>query len=95
MERCPACNAEYKGRQFCHRCKTDLSLLLDIENRAEEHLEQACSAFELKDYENMFFHAKRSHSLLSTAESQKLLASAALLVKKFNIAVSLTCPGTD
>jgi len=89
MQRCPTCKAVYKGKKFCHRCKTDLSILIDIEKRAESHLKKASLAFESKDYDNMFFHAKRSYSLISTAKSQRLLALAALLVKKFSFAVSL------
>jgi len=92
MENCPTCNAEYRGKNLCHRCKTDLSILIDIEKRAEEHLEKAYSAFVSKDYENMFFHAKRSYFLLRNSKSQRLMASASLLVKNFRLAVSLTCP---
>lgn len=34
MERCPNCQARYKGVAQCQRCDMDLSRLLDIEARA-------------------------------------------------------------
>ena len=92
MEKCPTCNAKYKGKKLCHRCKTDLSILIDIEKKAGDHLEKARLAFMSKDYANMFFHARRSFSLQRTPESQRLLASASLLVKNFSLAVSLALP---
>lgn len=95
MEKCPTCNAKYKGKTFCHRCKTDLSILIDIENKAKDHLNKAGQAFMSKDYTSMFYHAKRSFALLRTPESQRLLASASLLVRKYGLAVTLACPGPN
>ena len=34
MTRCPLCRAKYRGEDTCHRCQTDLSILLTIENDA-------------------------------------------------------------
>ncbi|MGH6635451.1 MAG: hypothetical protein ACRED0_04745 [Gammaproteobacteria bacterium] len=35
MERCPNCQARYKGVAQCQRCEMDLSWLLEIETRAQ------------------------------------------------------------
>ncbi len=89
MERCPACNARYTGKRVCHRCKADIGPLADIEQDAISHLEKATSAFFLEDYEQMFFHAKRSFSLRQTLASARVLACASVLVRRFDIALSL------
>ena len=34
MTRCPLCRAKYRGEDTCHRCQTDLSILLTIEGDA-------------------------------------------------------------
>jgi hypothetical protein len=89
VERCPVCNARNNGQRICYRCKTDVGHLMDIEEEARKHLEAAGAAFEIEDYEQMFFHAKRSHSLRHTPESIRILACAALLTGKFDPAFSL------
>lgn len=35
MEQCPHCRARYRGGTECYRCGMDLSLLLQIEERAQ------------------------------------------------------------
>ncbi|MDM8523576.1 hypothetical protein QUF80_09420 [Desulfococcaceae bacterium HSG8] len=87
MERCPTCNARYTGKRFCHRCKTDLGTLADIETSAGEHLDAAISAFDAKDFRQMYFHAKRACALRRTPEGARVLASASLLVGQFDAAV--------
>ncbi|CAN2049140.1 hypothetical protein GMMP1_60011 [Candidatus Magnetomoraceae bacterium gMMP-1] len=89
MKRCPTCNAKYKGKTLCYRCKTDLAPLINIEERAESNIEKALSSYASNDFNQMFFHARRAWSLYCTPEAIKLLASAALLVKKFDLAISL------
>ena len=89
MERCPTCNSKYKGTPVCRRCKTDLSPLLDIEEKSRDHYKTAVSAFACNDFNNMFFHAKRSFSLMQTPENCRLLACAALLLQRFDIALAL------
>jgi len=88
MERCPTCNAKYAGNRVCHRCKTDLGVLADIENDAQEHLKKAQDAFASKDFRQMFFHAKRACSLRRTPEASGMLACASLLVSRFDLALS-------
>ncbi|MCP4346779.1 MAG: hypothetical protein GY795_14785 [Desulfobacterales bacterium] len=89
MERCPTCNARYTGKRVCHRCKADLGPLADIEQDANSHLEKAISAFFSEDYDQMFFHARRSFSLRQTRASARVLACASVLVRRFDIALSL------
>ncbi len=89
MERCPTCKAKFKGKPVCHRCKTDLSLLIKIEKDAAMHLGKAYRALDKGDYEDMFFHAKRSYSLRQLPATQKTLASAALLTRRYRTAISL------
>jgi len=88
MERCPTCNAKYSGKRLCHRCKTNLGVLIDIEEKAKEHLEKAKSAFASDDIKQVFFHAKRSCSLCRTPEAERLLAYASLLVNRYDLAIS-------
>jgi len=87
MKQCPTCNAKYLGKRICHRCKTDLGVLTDIEDSAMSHLEKAVAAFTMRDFNMMFFHSKRSCSLRRTPEAAKVLACASLLMSKFNLAV--------
>ncbi len=89
MTRCPACNSRYKGIGKCRRCGTDLEAIADIERRAESHLKQAVSARESNDIESMYFHSQRACSLRKTPESMKIMAYAAIMTNRFNIAVSL------
>lgn len=79
MERCPTCNARYKGRSGCHRCGTDLARLLAIEKEAAEHRDNAVEAFNRQDFDAMYFHARRACALLRTPSAEKHLACAALV----------------
>ena len=89
MERCPTCNSRYKGAPTCRRCKTDLRPLLDIEEKSRIHYNAAAAAFACNDFKHMFFHAKRSFSLMQTPENCRLLACSALLIHRFDIALAL------
>jgi len=89
MERCPTCNIKYQGMRTCRRCKTELGPLLDIEEESLTHYKAAVEAYSLNDFSRMFFHAKRSFSLLQTPEARRLLACAALLTRRFNLSLAL------
>lgn len=89
MDRCPACNAEVREKTVCRRCKTDLSLLITVEDRAARHTEQARQAFQSRDFTRMFVHAKRACSLRATPASRALMAAAALLTRRFDTALGL------
>ena len=92
MKHCPTCNAKYKGTPICCRCKTDLKHLLNIEEKSRTHYNAAVTAFADNDFNRMFFHAKRSFSLLQTPENCRLLACSALLIHRFDIALALALP---
>jgi len=89
MERCPTCNAGYKGKLTCRRCKTDLRPLLNIEEKSRTHYKAAAAAFACNNFNRMFFHAKRSFSLMQTPENCHMLACSALLIRRFDIALAL------
>ncbi len=86
MEKCPVCRATVTHQITCRRCKTDLSVLLTMETDALMYREQAMEAFKEKEFVQMFDHAKRSASLVSTPEARKLLACSAILVKRYALA---------
>lgn len=90
MENCPACNALVsQGQTVCRRCKTDLSVLLNMETQARMHRDMALAAFEKQAFEEMFYHAKRSAALINTPESVRLLAGAAVMTGKYQTAVNV------
>ncbi len=41
MERCPVCNARFKGMDPCRRCGTELGRLLEVEAAAERAARRA------------------------------------------------------
>lgn len=86
MEKCPVCRATVTDQTKCRRCKTDLSVLLKMETDALMYKDQAMEAFKERQFTQMFDHAKRSASLVGTPESKKLLACAAVLVKRYEFA---------
>ena len=45
MERCPVCRAKWRGTPKCRRCKSDLTPLLFLEERAEDTMRQAVQEF--------------------------------------------------
>jgi hypothetical protein len=86
MEKCPVCRATVTQQTTCRRCKSDLSALLKMETDALMYREQAMEAFRKKEFTQMFDHAKRSASLVGSPESRKILACAAVLVKRYAFA---------
>ena len=76
------------GQTVCRRCRTDLSVLLKMETKAQTHKNMALVAFEKQAFEEMFYHAKRSAALINTPESCRLLAGAAILAGKYETAVN-------
>lgn len=89
MEKCPACRALVSpGQTVCRRCRTDLSVLLNMETQAQMHRNMALAAFERQAFEEMFYHAKRSAALINTPEAIRLLAGAAILSGKYETAVN-------
>ncbi len=89
MEKCPACMTLVSpGQPICRRCKTDLSVLLNMETQAQMHRKMALDAFEKQAFEEMFDHAKRSAALINSPDAGRLLAGAAVLAGKYETAVN-------
>jgi hypothetical protein len=72
METCPACKAPFKGRQICHRCKSDLRPLIAVEERAAACLAAARAAFEQNDYQAACGLACQSLALKRSGEAESL-----------------------
>jgi len=89
MKRCPTCNARYKGKQVCHRCGMNIGSLIDIQQQAREHYHLAIKHYYDNNFDQMFFHARRTCSLYRNPESIKLLACAALMINHFEMAINL------
>ena len=89
MERCPVCNARYAGKRRCHRCKADIGMLADIEEAADAYRKQAVAAYQVADYPLMLDKARRSCSLRKTPEAVWLMACAAFLTRRFDMAMRL------
>ncbi|SMD04834.1 hypothetical protein SAMN02746065_12455 [Desulfocicer vacuolatum DSM 3385] len=89
MEKCPVCRAAVTHQTTCRRCKTDLSTLLKMESDALIYRDQAMEAFKEENFMQMFEFAKRSAALVGSPEARKLLAFAAVLVKRYTLACKL------
>jgi len=89
VKRCPACNARYKKKDNCHRCGMNIASLIEIKNRAKDHYKQAIKHFFKSEFKEMFIHARRSCSLYRTPESIQILACAALMINRFEMAIKL------
>ena len=89
MNRCPACNARYRGKDNCHRCGLEIAKILEIKTRAQFHFKQALKSFSMEDYDQMYSHARRANALYQTRESIQTLACAALLAKQFEEAIKM------
>lgn len=85
-QKCPTCGAPLKRALCCRRCKTDLGPLSEIIRNHRRHMHTARRAFADGDAGRMFIHARRAHGLRQTPESIRLLACAALLTGRFEIA---------
>ena len=50
MDRCPSCQARFKGDATCYRCGADLSLLLRVENQSKELMSEALRCYQRGDH---------------------------------------------
>jgi hypothetical protein len=69
MDRCPTCKAKFIGEVICYRCKSDLTLLLDIEkqalfyrSRALRYLQRGKPAKALKAVKKSLFFKRTEES---------------------------------
>ena len=88
-ECCPTCGARLKAAAKCRRCKTDLGPLVNIAAASQHHLGIAATALAVGDFERMFRHASHSHCLRQSPRTTRLLACAALLTRRFDMAFTL------
>ena len=79
METCPACKAPFKGSQTCHRCKSDLTPLIAVAERAAACLGAARAAFEQNDYQAAWGLACQSLALRRSQEADSLCRYAGFL----------------
>jgi hypothetical protein len=89
MQRCPVCNARWNGSRNCHRCKSDIGKLADIETASDDFYHQAIAAYQSSDYPAMLNYATRACSLRRTPKTIRMAACAALLSGQFDAALNL------
>ena len=81
--RCPACGAHRSGRLFCHRCKSDLSSLVEIERHGDMLYERALVAYAHGRFRTAQKLAAESLKLVDDIQTMKLHACAALRAGDF------------
>ena len=72
--RCPTCGADQEWADSCRRCRCDLRLLRTARAAYLRHRRECLTCFENGWIENARYHAHRSHELLPSAGSYRLLA---------------------
>ena len=97
MDRCPTCDARYRGGQFCHRCQTDLRQILAVEEAAKYHRQQAQVALRHGLIRKARRCALSACELHHSPASIETLALAALVDRDFAAALALwkTCRSTN
>lgn len=73
MERCPNCQARYKGVAQCQRCDMDLSWLLEIETRAQALAMTAIGQLAEDDLKGAERSLTEAVHLYQTPREQRLL----------------------
>lgn len=86
METCPACHGVCSGLGECPHCKADLNHLMQVEEAAQAHLDEAGDALRRGNYPKVLYHARRAVSLKSTLKGLGLLCEAALFTNDFVLA---------
>jgi hypothetical protein len=81
--RCPACKAENDKGPLCRRCKTDLSLLFQLEDRRSRLLAEARADLHAGRAAHAVAMAAEADDLRTDEESRRLLAVARLLGRDF------------
>ena len=82
-QRCPTCNAPRPGDTTCHRCKSDLALLIRLERHVDAVSQQARLCYARGWYRQAASLARTGVSLESTPDALRLLACACLLCGDF------------
>ena len=89
MDRCPTCQAAYRGGDVCYRCQTDLRHLLAIERDAVRYQQQALAALQSRHFNVAHGYARRAFELHRSPASIKALALTSLALRKFDEALVL------
>ncbi len=78
-QQCPTCGAVRRGDATCHRCKSDLGALLDVEHRADGLRRQARSCYAHGWYRRAAELAAAVLSLEATPADRRFLTCACLM----------------
>ncbi len=71
MEHCPVCRARLRGKsELCRRCRSDISLLYEIEEQAGNLMAAAVRAWAAGELETAVNLARRSLDLKDDAEAR-------------------------
>ena len=82
-QRCPTCNAPRQGGETCHRCKSDLALLVRIEHHVDALRRHARQSYAHGWYRQARSLAEAVVLLEPSPEDLHLLACARLLCGDF------------
>jgi hypothetical protein len=82
METCPICNARIAGKAACHRCKSDLSVLIVIEQKAAARMAAAWAAFKTNDYKMANTLSRQSLALKTSSKARTLCRHTGFGVEK-------------
>jgi hypothetical protein len=80
---CPTCRARQVWSETCRRCKSDLTLLRQIWQRAEWHRRQALHALTAGRPQAALAYARRYAQLLGDDRAKRLLAVCNLLCENW------------
>ena len=78
-QRCPTCNAPRRGDPVCHRCKSDLTRLVQLERHVDALRAQARRCYARGWYRQAAPLARRIVSLEASPDDVRLMACALLL----------------
>lgn len=82
-QRCPTCNAPRQGGVSCHRCKSDLGSLLQLERHVDELRQKARHYYARGWYRQASSLAQTIVTLEPSLDDLRLLACALLLCGDF------------
>jgi hypothetical protein len=73
MKACPICSSKNLENFICVRCGSELSQLVNIENRSYYNLRQAIYKLIKQEYNNAFILLKKAYKLKKTILAEVLL----------------------
>ncbi len=87
--RCPTCNALRHGDAFCHRCKSDLALLVKLEQQVDLLHRRAGQCYGRGWYRQAAALADQALALETRDDNHRMLACARLLEGDFQAALRI------